>query len=107
MTPSQRKPASRALGSTCSSPLSDSSLRALAKQIGLDSQKFENCVRSQGPIEAINADMQAGENLGVEATPTLFINGRYVNGDVPRSQLVSVIEDELKIKSGRKLTASR
>lgn len=90
-----------------SAPLSDASLRALARQVGIDSQKFEQCVRGKDAIKAINADVQAGEKLGVEATPTLFIDGRYINGDVPRSQLVSVIEDELKIKAGRKLTASR
>jgi protein-disulfide isomerase len=88
-------------------PLSDLSLRALAAEIGLDSQKFENCVRSDVPMKIINADVEAGENLGVEATPTLFIDGRYINGDVPRSQLVSVIEDELKTKAGQKVTASR
>lgn len=88
-------------------PLSDSSLRALAKQVGLDSQKFENCVRSEVPVKAINADLQAGEDLGVEATPTLFIDGRYINGDVPRKQLVSVIEEELKTKAGQRVTASR
>lgn len=90
-----------------STPLSDSSLRSLAKQVGLDSQKFEECVRSPVPAKVINADLQAGESLGVEATPTLFIDGRYINGDVPRKQLVSVIEDELKIKAERKVTASR
>jgi protein-disulfide isomerase len=90
-----------------SAPLSDSSLRALAKQVGLDSQKFEKCVRSEAPLEVIHADEQDGESLGVEATPTLFIDGRYINGDVPRNQLVSVIEDELKIKAGQKMTASR
>ncbi|HUA26531.1 MAG TPA: thioredoxin domain-containing protein [Steroidobacteraceae bacterium] len=90
-----------------STPLSDASLRALAKQAGLDSQKFEKCVRSEVPVKTIDADEQAGENLGVEGTPTLFIDGRYITGDVPREQLVSVIQDELSIKAGRKLTASR
>ncbi len=90
-----------------SAPLSDSSLRALAKEVGLDSEKFESCVRGQVPAKLIDADVKAGENLGVEATPTLFVNGRYINGDVPREQLVSVIEDELKIKAAQKMTASR
>ena len=90
-----------------STPLTDSSLRALAKQVGLDSQRFETCVRSEAPDKAIDADQQAGEDLDVEATPTLFIDGRYINGDVPREQLVSIIEDELKIKARGKLTASR
>jgi len=64
-------------------------------------------VRSEVPVKTIDADEQAGENLGVEGTPTLFIDGRYITGDVPREQLVSVIQDELSIKAGRKLTASR
>lgn len=88
-------------------PLNDASLRALAKQVGLDSRKFEKCVRSDIPMKVIEADVQAGENLGVEVTPTLFVDGRYINGDVPREQLVSVIEDELKTKAGQKVTASR
>lgn len=90
-----------------SAPLSDSSLRALATQVGLDSQKFEQCVRSEVTAKSINADLQAGENLGVESTPTLFVDGRYINGDVPREQLVSVIEEELKAKGGQKLAALR
>ena len=88
-------------------PLSIATLRALAKQVGLDSQKFELCVRSPAPVKLINADIQAGDDLAVEGTPTLFINGRYINGAVPREQLVSVIQDELKNKAGQKMTASR
>lgn len=88
-------------------PLSVSSLRTLAKQVGLDSPKFEACVRSKATTDAIHADMQAGNDLGVEGTPTLFVDGRYINGDVPREQLVSVIQDELKIKAEQKMTAAR
>lgn len=88
-------------------PLGIGSLRALAKKVGLDSQKFEACVRSQAPNEVIHADMQAGEDLDVEATPTLFIDGRYVNGVVSRQQLVSMIQEELKEHAERGTIASR
>jgi predicted DsbA family dithiol-disulfide isomerase len=88
-------------------PLSDAALRALSKQVGLDSQKFETCVHSGAPVKEIDADMNSGESLGVESTPTLFIDGRYINGDVPREQLVSVINEELKIKARQKLTAAK
>ncbi|MDE2450940.1 MAG: DsbA family protein [Gammaproteobacteria bacterium] len=88
-------------------PLSISSLRALAKQVGLDSKKFEACVRSGAADVTINADIQAGDELGVEGTPTLFIDGRYLNGTVPREQLVSIIQDELERHTRQGVTASR
>ena len=87
-------------------PLGIPSLRALAKKVGLDQQKFDACVRSQAPNKVIRGDMQAGDELDVEGTPTLFVDGRYLNGAVPREQLVSVIQDELKRRASRGVTAS-
>ena len=88
-------------------PLSIGSLRALAKRVGLDSKKFEDCVRSGAADATINADIQAGNGLAVEGTPTLYIDGRYLNGSVPREQLVSVIQDELKRHAQQGVTAAR
>lgn len=88
-------------------PLSISSLRTLAKQVGLDSKKFEACVRNGAADATINADIKAGDDLAVEGTPTLFIDGRYLNGTVPREQLVAIIQDELKRHTRQSVTASR
>lgn len=88
-------------------PLGIPSLTALARKVGLDQKQFDACVRSQVPNQAIHADMKAGDQLDVEGTPTLFIDGRYLNGAVPRQQLVSIIQDELKRQAGRGVTASR
>jgi|SRR5579883_1416846 len=89
-------------------PLSIGALRALAGKVGLDSTKFEACVRNGDADATINADIQAGDQLAVEGTPTLFIDGRYLNGTVPREQLVSIIQGELKRRAARlSATASR
>lgn len=88
-------------------PLGIPSLRALATKVGLDQQEFDACVRSQAPNAVIHADMQAADELDVEGTPALFIDGRYLNGAVPREQLVSVIQDELKRRASGSVTASR
>ncbi len=87
-------------------PLGIPSLTALARKIGLDQKQFDACVRSQAPNQVIHVDMQAGDDLDVEGTPTLFIDGRYLNGAVPREQLVSVIQDELKRRARHSVTAS-
>lgn len=77
-------------------PLSPTSLRALAQKVGVDSEKFERCVHGSEMNDAISADVRAGDELSVHATPTLFINGRFVEGGVPEDRIVAVIEDELQ-----------
>lgn len=77
-------------------PLSLSSLRALAAKVQLDSDKFEQCVRDPDMNKVISDDVHAGDDLSVHSTPTLFVNGRYVEGGVPEEKLVELVEDELK-----------
>ena len=88
-------------------PLSIGSLRALAAQVGLDSKQFEACVRSGAADTAITADIKAGDETAVEGTPTFFIDGRYVNGTVPKDQLVSIIRDELDHRGRQTVAAAR
>jgi protein-disulfide isomerase len=91
-----------------SAPLSIESLRSMAARIGLDKTAFEECVRSDEANVAIQADRAAGDALGVLATPTLFINGRLVQGGVAEDKLVAIIDDELKrLTPARAETAER
>ncbi len=57
--------------------LGDSLYLALAGQMGLDMQKFKSdMVLTPEISEIIEADMELGRKLGVQGTPTLFVNGR-------------------------------
>jgi protein-disulfide isomerase len=50
-----------------------------AQQLGLDVEKFKADYASAKVNDAINADLAAFNKTGQEmATPTFFINGRYV-----------------------------
>lgn len=92
---------------TDSAPLGTDSLRAIAARLGLDQDAFEQCVRDPEVDKAINVDLRAGEELGVRATPTLFVNGRLIEGGVPEEQVVALIEDELKHVPESTRTAAR
>jgi protein-disulfide isomerase len=48
------------------------------KAVGLDRGKFESCVKSVQHQDVVSANRRLGERLGVNATPTLFINGKRV-----------------------------
>jgi protein-disulfide isomerase len=70
-------------------------LRRTADSLGLDRERFDDCLDSDTYVNAIAADFQAGRAAGVTGTPTLFINGRFVSG-VPRFEtLAGIIDDEI------------
>jgi protein-disulfide isomerase len=49
-----------------------------AKELGLDMTLFNRCTKSHIKKKEILADYQEGQKLGVNGTPTFFINGKKV-----------------------------
>jgi len=54
----------------------DARLVAMATSIGLDMTAFNQCFQADPYADQINQDFQAGQNMGVSRTPTIFINGQ-------------------------------
>jgi protein-disulfide isomerase len=61
----------------------------------LDVTKLQSCIKAQNQ-DAVNASMQEGEKLGINATPVLYVNGEKVDGAVPAEELRAVFDRELK-----------
>jgi protein-disulfide isomerase len=76
--------------------LSRQDLIALARQIGLDTKRFEADLGSTDVREKVVRDVQDGDRAGVEGTPTLFINGQRYNGPLEASVLAPVLNAQLK-----------
>jgi protein-disulfide isomerase len=56
--------------------LGDSTYLAVAKEIGLDMVRFKNDMPLTEDVNRIlNEDMLLGRNIGVQGTPTIFVNG--------------------------------
>ena len=68
----------------------------LAKQIGVDEKKFQNCFNSKKYETAINNDLKDGFDLEIKGTPTWFINGNKIAGNIPRDMFMQIIEELLK-----------
>ncbi|MBR9707698.1 MAG: DsbA family protein [Candidatus Diapherotrites archaeon] len=60
--------------------LNKSGLIEYAGQAGLDTAAFEECLTSQKYSAEVDADIQEGTSLGVNSTPTFFINGSKFEG---------------------------
>jgi protein-disulfide isomerase len=75
--------------------LSAPSLEAYAQQIGLDLPKFRAALQSHAGKARVNTDAELGRQIGVEGTPTLFLNGRLVAGAQPIEEFRRVVDDEI------------
>ncbi len=73
-------------------PLSD--FEDYAEQVGLDREAFGACLRSDRYADVVTANMQLGQQLGVDGTPTLILNGRRVRNWQGYSDLKRLIEGE-------------
>jgi len=64
--------------------LTDSVLVASAKSVGLDIPKFDADRRSKAARDAVESDMKLGESLGVQGTPSLYLDGKSTRnpGDI-------------------------
>ncbi len=78
-----------------SNALNDDLYASLAADLGLNVTAFETCMSSDKYLDDIKADMQFALNMGVQSTPTFFINGLAVVGAQPLSVFQQVIDDEL------------
>ena len=78
--------------------LSVDGLKAKAGEIGLDADRFNQCLDTAKYADQIKADVKAGAQAGVSGTPAMFVNGIFVNGAVPYEQLAKMIDEELARK---------
>jgi protein-disulfide isomerase len=66
-----------------------------ATELGLDLQRFAECLASERRAAAWQRDVADASRYGVSVTPTFFINGRLLTGAQPYQSLVNVIDEEL------------
>jgi protein-disulfide isomerase len=72
-------------------------LKEIAKQAGIPEHEFERCLANQKLLDSIQAVRdRASSKLGVNSTPTFFINGKKVNGDQSIEDFAKIIDVYLK-----------
>jgi protein-disulfide isomerase len=72
-------------------------LQAIGRQAGLSEQDFNACLANQSMLDKIEAMRKnATDKLGVNSTPTFFVNGEKITGDVSLDDLEKKMEPYLK-----------
>jgi len=72
-------------------------LKSIAKQFGFTEDSFDQCLANQRLLDSIQEVRDhAAEKLGVNSTPTFFINGKRLIGDLSIEQMAKEIDPYLK-----------
>lgn len=80
--------------------LSETSIRQLLGKLGLDVKAFDKAVESKKYVAELEAMKEAGKKANVDATPSLYINGRKYTLGLNVESLSLAIDDELDWQTG-------
>lgn len=70
-------------------------LKQYARNLKLDTTRFESCLDSGKQAAALSKDMAEGKDLGITQTPAFFVNGHFFSGAVPYSLLHDLVQQQL------------
>jgi protein-disulfide isomerase len=71
----------------------------VARELGLDMDRYQSSIASGRGRSRVSEDERMAARAGIQATPTMLVNGEKVEGAVPFAQLKAAID--------RKLSAAR
>jgi protein-disulfide isomerase len=72
----------------------DNAAKEQGQKHKLDQNKLQACLQKQDDT-AVKASMAEGDKLGVDSTPTIFINGEKFTGVMPEQDLRAVLDRDL------------
>ena len=71
--------------------LNDEKIKGIAQELDLDMERFDRDMQSEDNRRIIKEDIENGDRIGVDGTPSVFLNGKRIkNRDL--SQLPVIIE---------------
>lgn len=73
----------------------NSKIQEFATSKNLDSMQLSRCIETKATAAEVNASQAVGTALTLNATPTIFINGRKLEGAVPWATIEAIVKAEL------------
>ena len=71
-------------------------LMSLTRQAGMSQENFEKCLKDKTLYDNVSKVRDfAAQKFNVRSTPTFFINGVLITGDVPLDQFAKIIDPML------------
>jgi len=71
-------------------------LKKYAQELGLNLEQFTTCMETGKHAAGVDEDMRDGQNAGVNATPTFFVNGYPLSGAASYERFKEVVDAALE-----------
>jgi protein-disulfide isomerase len=82
-------------------------MKAEARALKLDANRFDECLDKDEPFADLKKDAQDAQRLGLQGTPSFFINGHFMSGAIGYAKLHETVVQELAAATpGNKQTAA-
>lgn len=70
-------------------------LEGYARDLGLDTARFNSCLTSGAMAARVKQDVEDGHAVGVTRTPTFFVDGRRIEGALTFAQFSELLNQDL------------
>lgn len=71
-----------------------------AEELGIDMEQYKRDVNSETVGASIQADLQAGEDIGVSGTPSFVVNGELIETPTTQEAFEKIIDDAVNENQG-------
>ena len=75
--------------------LEDEDLLRYAEELGIETERFEQCVAAGEYRGQVEAETSEARSMGISGTPAFLINGRLLSGARPAEDFYRIIDTEL------------
>jgi protein-disulfide isomerase/rhodanese-related sulfurtransferase len=75
--------------------LSNDALRRYAAELGLDTERFNQCLNSEATLARVHRDLDDAHALGVRGTPSFFVNQQALGRPPTAEELTHLIDQAL------------
>ena len=82
-------------GKCWDSPTGCANVVGFAQELQLNVEQFKTDMKG-ACVQLVQKDMKDLSQLGVNATPGFFVNGRFLSGAMPLENFITIIDEELK-----------
>ena len=81
-------------------------LKEEARALKLDTARFDKCLDGGEQIAQVKRDSEEGQRLGLQGTPSFFINGHFMSGAIGYAKLRETVMQELGPTLAKKQSAA-
>ncbi len=81
--------------------IAEARVKVYKKKLGLNSARFNSCLKNHKYLPLIKEGFEIGEKLQVRGTPSYFINGKSKGGTKPFKDFQKLIEEALSAEQTR------